>query len=71
MTMNSSDRKVGEIIRIEWDQETGDVRMVVDITDQSFKARVLHNKEYFDIITINGKDVIMVASRKENNEEPS
>jgi len=63
--MNSCDRKVGEIIRIEWDQETGQVRLVLDITDPSFKHRVLHNREYADILTIKGKDAIIIATKKE------
>lgn len=62
--MNSCD-KVGEIIRIEWDQETGNVRIIIDITDPSFKQRVLHNKEYADIITLKGKDAIIIAAKKD------
>ena len=56
----SYNRPVGELIRIEWNQDTGEVRIVLDITDQDFKSRVLHNKEYSDIITIVGREAILV-----------
>lgn len=61
--MNSS--KVGEIIRIEWDQDTGQVRLVMEITDPAFKIRVLHNKDYADIISIKGKDAVIVATKED------
>ena len=65
--MNSSDEyKVGEVIRVEWDQETGDVRIVLDIFDPAFKLRVLHNKDFKDILTIKGKDAMIIASRSAN-----
>jgi hypothetical protein len=64
--MTSYDKQVGEIIRIEWDQETGTVRIVMDILDEDFKRRVLHNKEYADLLSIKGKAVMMVATRKKN-----
>ncbi|KKL05323.1 hypothetical protein LCGC14_2607180 [marine sediment metagenome] len=67
MTMISYDRKVGQIIRIEWDKETGDVRVVMDITDPAFKSHILHNKDFQDILTIRGKDVIVVASKMERD----
>ena len=57
--------KVGEVIRIEWDQETGEVRIVMDITDPDFKLRVIHNKDFKDILTIKGRDAMIVASKCE------
>jgi len=57
--------KVGTVIRIEWNKDTGEVHIVMDITDQSFKARVLHNKDFEDILTITGKDVMIIASEYE------
>jgi hypothetical protein len=65
--MTSYEHKVGEVIRVEWDQETGDVRVVLDISDPAFKLRVLHNKDFEDILTIKGKDAIIVASKNETN----
>lgn len=62
--MISSNHKVGEIIRIEWDQETGDVRIVIEITDQEFKNRVIHSKDFADIITIKGKSAIVIATKE-------
>ena len=55
-----SEKKVGKLIRIELDEETGVVHMVIEITDSVFKARVLHNKDIQDIITIKGKDIIQI-----------
>lgn len=57
---------VGRVIRIEWDEETDTVRLVMEITNEDFKRRVLHGKEFQDIITLNGKDVMVVASKSKN-----
>lgn len=65
----TTSNKVGEIIRVEYDKETGDVRIVMNITDEFFKNRVLHNKDFDDIISITGRDVIVIASNKTRKEE--
>jgi hypothetical protein len=65
--MNSEYNKVAEIIRVEWDQETEEVRIIMNVIDPWFKSKVLHNKEYADILTIKGRDVMIVAT-KENKE---
>lgn len=54
--------KVGQVIRVEWNQESGEVRIVIDITDPNFKTRVLHNKDFEDILSITGKDAMIIAS---------
>jgi len=54
--------KVGEVIRVEWNQETGEVRIVIDIIDPDFKLRVLHNKDFEDVLSIKGKDAMVIAS---------
>lgn len=59
----TSYKSVGKIIRVEWDQDTNDVRIVMEITDPSFKKKVLRNKEYEELLSISGKDVMMVASK--------
>ena len=64
-----SERKVGEVIRVEWDQETGSVRVLLEIIDPAFKSRVLHSKDLQDILTIKGRDAIVVASRSRNEQE--
>lgn len=58
--------QVGKVIRVEWDKETDEVRLVMEITDPVFKRRVLHSKDFQDILTINGKDVMVVASRRKD-----
>lgn len=60
---SESERKVGEVIRVEWDQETGAVRIVLEILDPVFKSRVLHNKDLEDVLVINGKDAMVIASK--------
>ena len=66
--MISSDQKIGKIIRVEWDQETDTVRLVMEITDSKFKSRVMHSKAYADVMSISGLDVMVIASKskKEN-----
>lgn len=61
-------RKVGEVIRVEWNQETGSVRIVMEILDPVFKSRVLHSKDLQDILTIEGRDVMVVATRRSDEE---
>jgi hypothetical protein len=60
----TSNNKVGEIIRIEYDKDTGSVRIVIEVTDIAFKNRVMHNQEFSDIISIKGKDAMVIASHK-------
>lgn len=64
MTMSfESGHKVGELIRVEWDQQTGDVRIVIEITDPVFKSKVLHNKDFEDLLSIKGRDAMIIASK--------
>jgi len=55
--------KVGKVIRVEWDTETDEVRVIMVITDPVFKKRVLNSKDLQDILSIKGKDVMVVASK--------
>ena len=64
----SSDQKIGKVIRVEWDTKTDVVRLVMEITDPIFKSRVIHSKSFEDILTISGKDVMVVASRSKKDE---
>jgi hypothetical protein len=66
-TMISSERKVGKVVRVEWEEDTGVVRLVMEITDPVFKSRVIHSKSYEDILSINGKDVMVVASKSKKD----
>lgn len=54
---------VGKVIRVEWNSDTDELRVVLEITDPAFKKRVLHGKDFQDILTIQGKDVMVVASK--------
>jgi hypothetical protein len=68
MTMTLEyNKKVGEVIRVEWDQDTGAVRIVIDVIDPGFRTRVLRNKDFEDIISIRGRDAIIVASKPKKN----
>lgn len=59
--------KVGKVIKIIWDENTDSVQVVMEITDPVFKDRVLHTKEFQDILTFEGKDVMVVASKSKND----
>ena len=61
------EKAVGKVIRVEWDTETDEVRIIMDITDPHFKRRVIHNKDFEDILSISGKDVIIVASKSDKS----
>lgn len=67
--MTSSELKVGKVIRVEWDQDTDKVRLVMEITDPVFKKRVIHTKDFQDILSINGKDVMVIASKSKKDEK--
>lgn len=53
---------VGKVVRIEVDDD-GSVRMVMEITDAAFKEKILHSKDYQDIISLKGKDVMIIATK--------
>jgi predicted Abi (CAAX) family protease len=52
---------VGKVVRVEWNQQENSVRLVLEITDESFKSRVLHSKEYEEILSICGTDVVVAG----------
>jgi hypothetical protein len=58
------DKKVGDVIRVEWDKNDDSVRIVIEITDQNFKNRVIYNKDFVDILTIRGKDAIILEEKE-------
>jgi len=63
MMMTTLYNQVGKVIRVEWDPETNEMRLVMEITDVKFKSHVLHNNAFEDVISIKGKDVMVVASK--------
>lgn len=63
-----NEKSVGKIIRVEWDQETDEVRLIMEILDPVFKSRVLHSKDLQDIISIKGKDVMVIASNNKGDD---
>lgn len=58
---------VGRVIRVEYDEETEVVRLVMEITDPVFKKRVLHSRDLRDVISLKGKDVMVVASKSKTD----
>ena len=62
----NSEHKIGDVVRVEWNEEEDTVRIVMNITDPVFKRRIIHMKEYQDIMSIKGKDVMVVASGRDN-----
>ena len=61
MTLMKS--KVGTVIRVEWDESNDTVLMIMEITDPKFKRRVLHSKDFEDIVSLRGKDVLVVDTK--------
>ena len=59
------EKKVGEIVRVEWDVESGTVRVIMEIIDPIFKSRVLHSKDLLDLIVIKGKDAMVIATKED------
>lgn len=55
-------KTVGKVVRVEWDKETDEVRLVMEITDEVFKRKVMQSKDFQDIISLKGKDVICIDS---------
>ena len=63
--MSFDDKKqVGKVIRVEWDQETDEVRLIMEITDDWFKKKVIHSKDFQDILSLRGKDVMVSGSKE-------
>jgi hypothetical protein len=61
--IQSSLKEVAKIVRVEWDRDTDEVRLVLEVTDQNFKSHVLHTNEFEDVLVINGKNSVVVASK--------
>lgn len=59
MTMKKTEKIVGKIIRIEWNEVTGELHAILEITDEEFKSKLIHSKNLEDIIFFNNKDVVM------------
>jgi len=58
------DKSVGRLVRIIYNDDDDTVQLVMEITDPDFKHRVLHNGELRDILSLSGKDVVLVDSDK-------
>ena len=58
--MVNGEKSVGRVLRVEWDQDTDEVRLVLEITDEKFKERVLHSRDLKDLLTIKKREVIIV-----------
>ena len=54
------EKSVGRVLRVEWDQDTNEVRLVLEITDEKFKERVLHSRDLKDLLTIKKREVVIV-----------
>lgn len=61
--------EVGRVIRIEWDEESDNLQLVLEINDPSFKKKILQGGEYQDLISLSGTKVkvMKVASRRKND----
>ena len=63
ITMMTQSKIIGKVVRVEWNEATDEVRVVLEITDEEFKSKILHSKDLEDLISLEGKDVMKVASR--------
>lgn len=48
---------VGRLIRIEWDEKTKQMRVILEITDPDFKRKVLNSKKYLSTIVLKDLEV--------------
>lgn len=55
---------VGRLLNITYDTEKKTLRVLIDITDETFKEQLLRDPELKDKITIKGEEVLWVASLK-------
>jgi hypothetical protein len=51
-------KEVGKIIRIELDDETDEMFIVMEITDKNFKRRVMDSGDLKDLIAIKGRKIV-------------
>jgi len=65
--MSEKKKAVGRVIRVEWNEKTNEVKLIMEITDDDFKKKVIHSKDFQDILSISGKDVMVVASRPKDD----
>jgi hypothetical protein len=50
-------KQIGRVIRVEWNTDTDGVLLVLEITDDDFKSKVLHSRDLENILIIDGKSV--------------
>lgn len=55
---------VGKILNFIYDNEKHTLRVILEITDENFKERIIRSHEFKDKIVFKGNDVMYVASDK-------
>ena len=54
------EKSVGKVVRIEYNEETDDLNIVIEVTDFDFKRSMLKSHDLQDLIKLDGKDVMIV-----------
>lgn len=58
-----SEINVGKLLTIQYNTETKEMRITIDIIDEMFKEQILRNNELKDKIQISGNDLLWIASK--------
>lgn len=59
------EKKVGEVIYVEYDTETKDLILKIRIKDEQYKRKILRDFRNADKLLIKGDDVMSVVGNKE------
>jgi hypothetical protein len=50
-------KSIGKVIRVEWNTETDGVLLVLEITNDEYKSKLLHSSDFANMLVIDGKNV--------------
>ena len=53
---------IGKLLNITYDTERKTMRVLIEITDDDFKEKLLRDNSLQDKITIKGQDIMWIAS---------
>lgn len=62
--MMKSEKVVGQIKYFEYDQDTGELNVMIEVLDEEYKQKIVHNEEYNNIIIFKNKSVISLDEDK-------
>jgi len=62
------EKKVGEVIHVEYDTETKDLVLKIRILDEQYKRKILRDFRNADKLLIKGDDVMSVVGREDEED---